>query len=177
MNSISRDHLLAIALHPNYKSLNIIASPCFQNKFNDFDVIKALDESCKARNLPHEMNIEAKPQEMAENVNVLSDSDMDELEIQPKQSKESARSIYDDYKKFIDTPNKIVFENPMEYWNKSEFILLKNLAASIYCTQASSAEAERHNSAAGMMVTPTRNRLEGRTVENLVIYNEFLKNE
>ena len=65
--------MLAIALHPNYKSLNIIASPYFQNKFNDFDVLKALDESCKARNFPLEMNIEAKPQEMPENVNVCSE--------------------------------------------------------------------------------------------------------
>ena len=37
-------------------------------------------------------------------------------------------------------------------------------------------EPERHNSSAGMIFTEMRNRMEPKTLENLVLYNEICKN-
>ena len=85
-------------------------------------------------------------------------------------------SLSKEYELFKKEPIAKFFENPLEYWKCSNFAKLKNIARSIYCIPVSSAEPERHNSAAGNTVTAVRNKLSPETVENLVIYNEFLKN-
>ena len=63
------------------------------------------------------------------------------------------------------------------YWRQSSHVNLKSIAASVFCIPVSSAEPERHNSAAGNSVTAMRNRLNPTTVETLFLLNEFFKNE
>ena len=66
------------------------------------------------------------------------------------------------------------FKNPLDYWKNSNFEILKSIAYSVFVIPASSAEPERHNSSAGLTMTELRNRLDQKTMENLVPYKCFL---
>ena len=65
----------------------------------------------------------------------------------------------------------IMYKNPLVYWNeqKSQLPHLANIARKVFITQASSAESERHFSAAGNIVTDLKGRPDPRTVEMLVM--------
>lgn len=114
LGSISSDHILAIALHPNYKTMSILGKPIFQNKFNDFDVIEEISKSCHKRNIKTEIIVESTPKAQSEVIQNGSDSDMDEIDLQPKQSKNSFTTIFDEYKTFRNMATTKVFENPLE---------------------------------------------------------------
>ena len=55
-------------------------------------------------------------------------------------------------------------------------IKLKSISKKVFAIQASSAETERHNSAAGVTISEIRNRLSNESLEQLVFLNEFYKN-
>ena len=170
------DHVLAVALHPNYKSLKIIKKPCFERKFDNLDLIEEIKECCLRKKLPLELNFASTKTETEKIYAENSDSDMDEISETPCKLPKMSETIFDEYVKFMELSIDHKYENPVEFWQASDFILLKKLALSLLVTQASSSEPERHNSSAGLMMIPLRNRTDGDTLESLVIYNELLKN-
>ena len=68
------------------------------------------------------------------------------------------------------------FDDPLKFWRNSKLAKLKSVARRIFVIPASSAEPERHNSAAGNTLTSLRASMSDRTVSMLVFLNEFLKN-
>lgn len=111
------------------------------------------------------------------NYEAAVDSDMDDIvvENEPKKSK-TLSTIFDEYLDFKKLDIGIVYDNPLEFWSGSSYTLLKILAMSVFVTQASSSEPERHNSAAGLVMSPLRGSIAPQTLESLVLYNEYLKN-
>ena len=160
--------------------MSMLKKPIFEGKFEKFDVQDEIEACCLVKNIPLESVvlprndvtvIETRTQKIEND-----DSDMDDVEPDPK-TPALSKSIFDEYCTFLSQKPDKVFENPLEFWSSEEDGLLKTLAISIFCTQASSAEPERHNSAAGLMMSPLRNQLLGETLEKQVIYNEYLKNK
>ena len=88
----------------------------------------------------------------------------------------SKPNIVSEYRQFLNSKIFNVYDNPLLFWRDSKYDNFKKVAASIFCIPVSSAEPERHNSAAGNTITPMRNRMNENTVEELVLINEFLKN-
>lgn len=160
--------------------MSMLKKPIFENKFVKFDVHDAIEACCLVKNIPLELTVLPQNDVIVVEKNTKqtenNDSDMDDVQPEPK-TPALSKSIFDEYFNFLSNKPEKVFENPLEFWAFAEDGLLKKLAVSIYVTQASSAEPERHNSAAGLMMSPLRNQLQGDTLEKQVIYNEYLKNK
>lgn len=168
--------MLAIALHPNYKSLAIFKNTeNFGSKFENvnFDemIQKRFDKLCIEK-------IESEEEIADENVVVVQknvdDPDMDPLDEEPKKEK-TISPILEQYYEFKKMKIDKVYDNPAEFW-KDKKTNLSLLAKSVYVIQASSSEPERHNSFAGSMITDKRNRLAATTSEELIMFNEFSRN-
>ena len=109
---------------------------------------------------------------------VNADPFMDQIDHQAtaKDNLLNKSSTLDEYDLYLKETISRRFENPLEYWKDSQHKKLSKVACSIFCIPCSSAEPERHNSAAGKTITALRNRLKPEIVEALVIINESIKN-
>ncbi len=69
--------------------------------------------------------------------------------------------------------------NPLTFWREYQYTLpiLSKIAKSVFVIQASSAESERHFSAAGQIVTEQRSQLDPDCVESLVVLKEAYLNK
>ena len=168
MDSIKPEHILAIAIHPNYKSLSIIEKYMPEKRIDIEQHLSiyygqddaSLSSECEEEEVYH--------------------IEMDEFVDKPNSKiakKTEKNDIIAEYRKFVALEISEIYNNPLDFWRDSSFGHLKNAAKAIFVIQASSAEPERHNSAAGNMLTSKRNRLSPETLEKLVIYNECIKNE
>ena len=87
-------------------------------------------------------------------------------------------TINDEFAKYQETKVKKVYQNPLDFWreNSNSMPILAKASMSIYCVPASSAEPERHCSAAGLTITDLRSNLTTKNSENLILLREYLKN-
>lgn len=176
LSEINNGHMLAIALHPNYKSLAILNSSPILNSLKDCCKIEELI-SAVAESIGTDSSVARETENIQEVHNVESDPFMDVFDTQTPQTPQTQQCKFlEEYEKFVREPNTMKFENPLDYWKCSVHTHLAKVACSVFCIPCSSAEPERHNSAAGNTVTALRNRLAPELVEALVIVNEALKN-
>ena len=101
---------------------------------------------------------------------------MDPIDVIEEQSHVEL-DVFGEYDQFLKEKIAKVYANPLDYWKESSHKKLAKVAAGVYCIPASSAEPERHNSAAGATITKMRSRLAPEVVEELVFVNEFMKNQ
>ena len=175
LSEINHGHILAIALHPNFKSLSIL---------NSCDMLRSLErpnieELIMTMGLS--MNYDEQIQENSIQFSDINDNIdigdfMDPIYTSEAPKASPQKSVVEEYREFVQSKVTSVYEDPLLYWKDSEFEKLKYVAAAIFCVPVSSAEPERHNSAAGNIVTSIRNNLKPQTVESLVLLNESFKN-
>ena len=173
VSEINTGHILSIALHPNFKSMSI---------FNSCDIFKNIELPdietallCISESIEFEDDEEGECIEKPAKIQRQADDFMDPIEDE-EPAQLQGPDILDEYRNFKNEKISTKYEDPLVYWKHSSFKNLKHLAASIYCIPVSSAEPERHNSAAGLTVTPMRSLLAPETVETLVLLNEHYKN-
>lgn len=174
LSSVNQNHIIGVALHPNYKSMKI-----FENEFLstiNFNVETKLLEFLYLFDFD-ENDLESEKSSSSEEI--TENDFMDTLEVPSKKPKQETACdrLINEYQKFKACTISKKYENPLDYWKNSEFYMLKLISKSVFVVQASSAEPERHNSAAGQIVTYKRSLLLPERVEDLVMYNEFLKNK
>ena len=187
VNSIQNIHIIALYLHPNYKSLSLLQQEPLKSVFSDFDVQQALQDY-----FPSAFEVDEPEQKQAKsddpaNLEVVSDSEIenskaimtsdDELMDSSGSTNDPIlleKSISDEIIEYQQMkPGK--FSDPIEFWKGSNLSKLKKIALFTFSATSSSAEPERHNSHAGLTITDLRNQLNFETVESLVLYKTFMK--
>ena len=85
----------------------------------------------------------------------------------------------DEYEAWMESPQEtdISVQDPIQYWHDLRFKYprLSRMALEFFTIQYMSAECERLFSAAGLMVTPERNRLEASTIGICQVLRSWLR--
>ena len=191
VSEINQCHFLALGLHPNYKSLTILQQSTIMSRFEVPDmktVIGAISETINDQaqtrtgevDDPEIIAVETiEPSDSSATLPKLNDQVdefMDPIDVIEEQSHVEL-DVFGEYDQFLKEKIAKVYANPLDYWKESSHKKLAKVAAGVYCIPASSAEPERHNSAAGATITKMRSRLAPEVVEELVFVNEFMKNQ
>ena len=115
---------------------------------------------------------EAVPKKEKEDLFSMFKDKIEGKNISTRQQKSLEQELHEYMKMTVDQD----FDDPFIFWRDSKLVKLKFAARRIFAVPASSAEPERHNSAAGNTLTSLRASMSDRTVSMLVFLNEFLKN-
>ena len=181
VGSISTAHIMSLFLHPNYKKS--------MSNFNSFGTVK-LD--CSMATIYSNLELHSNyinelssnyqtaknhPVERASPKKIKIEAD-EFMDLDTSNSDEENASLTKELNEYFEMKIKTIYENPLEFWqlNQKKFPNLSSVAKSLFAIPASSSEAERHCSTAGLAMTELRSSLSPKNLENLVILNEYLKN-
>ena len=181
--STTTTHMIAVFLHPNLKSLSMIAnssstkSTWLKSVRQDIEsgIVKLANDlpinSCAhpSQSQSSPQNKKAKLHDDGEKTDGFFD-DMFEVDAKTL-TPERERTVEDEINDYKIMTVQVKHTNPLDFWkeNSDRFPILNQLSRQIFIIQASSAESERHFSCAGNIVTEKRGSLDGETVEMLVL--------
>lgn len=161
------EHKMATFFHPNLKRFNFI---------KDEDERKAeLNEvKSKTRMKMDDLQVES-CEEVIEKSPKRSKNQDSAFEIDSDDPDDDEQE--DELEKYWKEKVKIHTDNPLNYWEKSQFGKLKEIAAEVFSLSASSAGSERSFSYSGKILRKERYKMNPETISSLTIYTNNIKNK
>lgn len=162
------------ALPPVYGDAMILNPRCKLSIFNDSTWSEADGEKyaadCRYRFLQHYTTPNHQPKVSESNQQAaLHHEDSEFAQILQQRASKHHRNDFDRY---IEIPNDVHISSSLEWWkkNKSLYPDLAKMARDVLAVPASSSSVERMFSISGKIATWQRNRLNPRTIRNLMVY-------